>query len=171
MDNSHSDIKEKTFEATQVPLQRFSHQHRFLEDLFIFWISIGNFTVAGCTCNSEITDFVSCRLIWKRQYRSLRKSLDIVDCSFCSSWSVPIFPCKGTCGQEERQVTLRFRSEGLPAAFRKFYHASKIWVFRRALWPHTCLILPIVRRDYRTKNGSPDQEAKRLQTKGKRIET
>lgn len=106
MDNSHSDIKEKTFEATQVPLQRFSHQHRFLEDLFIFWISIGNFTVAGCTCNSEITDFVSCRLIWKRQYRSLRKSLAIVDCSFCSSWSVPIFPCKGTA--DRRNVKWRF---------------------------------------------------------------
>jgi hypothetical protein len=47
------------------------------------------------------------------------------------------FPVQRYCGQEERQVTLRFQSEGLPTAFRKFSHSSKIWVFRpRSLTSH-----------------------------------
>ena len=38
--------------------------------------------------------------------------------------------CKGTADWRNAKWRLRFQSEDLTAAFRKFSHASKIWVFR-----------------------------------------
>lgn len=76
-------------------------------------------------------------IILPRTYATVPKSLLIVDCLLGLFLVKTHFPVQRYCGQEERQVMLRFRSEGLPAAFRKFSHSSKIWVFRpRSLTSH-----------------------------------
>ena len=44
-----------------------------------------------------------------------------------------VFPCKHTADGRNDKCRLRFRREGLTAAFRKFPRALEIWVFR----PHS----------------------------------
>ena len=41
-----------------------------------------------------------------------------------------VFSCKGTADKRNDKCCLRFRREGLTAAFRKFPRALEIWVFR-----------------------------------------
>ena len=43
---------------------------------------------------------------------------------------ITVFPCKNTADRKNVKCHLCFQSEGLTAAFRKFFRTSKIRVFR-----------------------------------------
>lgn len=87
-------------------------------------------------------------------------------------WNFPagvsFFLCKDTADRKNVKCHWRFRSEGLPAAFRKFSRSFKIWVFRPHSQTSHLPYLPFCPQwQSRTKKGSPGQEAQKASTKGK----
>ena len=82
---------------------------------------------------------------------------------------ITVFPCKNTADRKNVKCHLCFQSEGLTAAFRKFFRTSKIRVFRLHSLTSHLSYLPFVRSgNLARKNGSPDQEAHKSFTKGKK---
>ena len=64
-------------------------------------------------------------------YYTLQKSLNTEYQEIIGvSQPEPFLMCKGTADWRNAKWRLRFQSEDLTAAFRKFSHTSKIWVFR-----------------------------------------
>ena len=80
--------------------------------------------------------------------------------------------CKVTTDRRNIKYHCLFRSEGLPAAFRKFSRISKIWVFRPRSLTSYLPYPPFVRSvGNARKTVLPAKKLKKSFTKGKRIGT
>ncbi len=81
-----------------------------------------------------------------------------------------IFQCKGTADRKNVKCHWHFRSEGLPAAFRKFSRSFKIGVFRlRSQTSHLPYLLFSPQWQSCTKKVIPTKKLKRLQQKKKNL--
>ena len=76
------------------------------------------------------------------------------------------------CGLEKRQVTLMLSVGELDGSLPQIFSYLQNWGIPSALSDLTLALFSLLSaRNFRTKNGFPDQEAQRSFTRGKRIET
>ena len=81
-----------------------------------------------------------------------------------------VFPCKYTADGRNAKCRLRFRREGLTAAFRKFPRALEIWVFRpRPLASHLSYPPSCPQWNSARKTAFPATKPERVSQKGKEL--
>ena len=81
-----------------------------------------------------------------------------------------VFPCKHTADGRNDKCRLRFRREGLTAAFRKFPRALEIWVFRpRPLASHLSYPPYCPQWNSARKTAFPATKPERTSQKGKEL--
>lgn len=81
-----------------------------------------------------------------------------------------VFPCKYTADGRNDKCRLRFRREGLTAAFRKIPRALEIWVFRpRSLASHLSYPPSCPQWNYARKTAFPAKKPERVSQKGKEL--
>lgn len=81
-----------------------------------------------------------------------------------------VFPCKYTADGRNAKCRLRFRREGLTAAFRKFPRALEIWVFRpRSLASHLSYPLSCPQWNSARKTAFPATKPEGTSQKGKEL--
>ena len=81
-----------------------------------------------------------------------------------------VFPCKGTADGRNDKCRLRFRREGLTAAFRKIPRALEFWVFRpRSLASHLSYSPICPQWNSARKTAFPATKPQRVSQKGKEL--
>lgn len=81
-----------------------------------------------------------------------------------------VFPCKHTADGRNAKCRLRFRREGLTAAFRKFPRALEIWAFRpRSLASHLSYPPSCPQWNSARKTAFPATKPERVSQKGKEL--
>lgn len=80
-----------------------------------------------------------------------------------------VFPCKHTADGRNAKCRLRFRREGLTAAFHKFPRALEIWVSVRSLASHLSYPPSCPQWNSARKTAFPATKPERVSQKGKEL--
>ena len=108
---------------------------------------------------------------WRRCLDNIVHLMPIILNTRCrASCPEDVFSCKGTADKRNDKCCLRFRREGLTAAFRKFPRALEIWVFRpRSLASHLSYPPSCPQWNSARKTAFPATKPERVSQKGKEL--